>query len=82
MKSPNRPKAAALAAALIAALALTTGHAATKNAIAYNKEGWEYLKKEDYKRAISSFRNALHHNPRYRDALIGLGKSYFEVEAY
>ena len=82
MKSPHRPKAAALAAVLIAALVLTTGHADTKNAIAYNKDGWEYLKKEDYKKAIFSFRNALHGNPRYRDALIGLGKAYFEVEAY
>lgn len=82
MKSPHRTHAAALAAICIAAIAFTAGHAGAKNAIAYNKDGWGYLKKEDYKRAISSFRNALHENPRYRDALIGLGKAYFEVEAY
>ncbi len=53
-----------------------------KNAIYYSKQGWEHYKRGDVYRAIFSFKNALHKNPRYKDALIGLGKSYLEVEAY
>jgi tetratricopeptide (TPR) repeat protein len=66
----------------ISAGGLIIGRAADKNAIAYNRDGWEYLRKENYKKAIFSFKNALHGNPKYREALIGLGKAYLEVEAY
>lgn len=66
----------------IAAGALLAGYSATKNAISYNKDGWEYLKKENYHKAIFSFKNALLGNPKFREALIGLGKAYLEVEAY
>jgi tetratricopeptide (TPR) repeat protein len=79
--TPYKLKVVAIAIA-IAAGALIIGYAANKNAISYNKDGWEYLKKENYKKAIFSFKNALHDNPKYREALIGLGKAYFEVEAY
>ena len=33
-------------------------------------------------RAIVNFKNALKQNPRYKEALIGLGKAYVSVEAY
>ncbi|OHD63706.1 MAG: hypothetical protein A2176_05635, partial [Spirochaetes bacterium RBG_13_51_14] len=80
--SPVRLSAAACVITLLAGGFLLNGDAANKNAIGYNKEGWEYLKKENYKKAIVSFKNALHDNPRYREALIGLGEAYLEVEAY
>ncbi|MBN2158990.1 MAG: tetratricopeptide repeat protein [Spirochaetes bacterium] len=84
-RNRSKPKmllTAACALALSAAGALVTLNAETKNAIAYNKEGWNYLKKENYKKAVSSFKNALHDNPKYREALVGLGSAYLEVEAY
>jgi tetratricopeptide (TPR) repeat protein len=56
--------------------------ALNKNAIFYNKEAWEHLKKENYRKAIFNFRNALVINPKYKEALIGLGKAYLEVDAY
>ncbi len=54
----------------------------TKNAISYNKDGWEYLAKGDNFRAILSFKNALKQNSKYRQALLGLGKAYIKSEAY
>lgn len=74
--------AAILALAVAAVISFTGGHGADRNAIGYNKDGWDYLKKENYKKAIISFRNALHENPKYRDALIGQGRAFLEVEAY
>jgi tetratricopeptide (TPR) repeat protein len=53
-----------------------------KNAIYYNREGWQYLRKGDHFRAVLNFKNALKQNPRYADALIGLGQAYNHVEAY
>ncbi|MBN2040717.1 MAG: tetratricopeptide repeat protein [Spirochaetes bacterium] len=53
-----------------------------KNAIYYNKQGWENLAKGDHFRAILSFKNALKQNPKYKDALLGLGKAYLKTEAY
>ncbi len=82
MKSPGKPALAALAVALVAAGTLLSGNAAQKNPIAHNKEGWEHLRKEEYKKAVFSFRNALHGNPKYRDAILGLGTAYLHVEAY
>ncbi|MBN2403146.1 MAG: tetratricopeptide repeat protein [Spirochaetes bacterium] len=53
-----------------------------KNAISYNKEGREYLARGDQFRAILSFKNALKQNPRYKDAILGLGKAYLKTEAF
>jgi tetratricopeptide (TPR) repeat protein len=53
-----------------------------KNAIYFNKTGWELLKKNDTFRAILNFKQALQRNPNYRDALIGLGRAYLHTEAY
>ncbi len=80
--SSHRLAAAFLVLIFSAAASYTAGHGANKNAIGYNKDGWDYLKKENYKKAIISFKNALHDNPRYREALIGQGKAFLEVEAY
>ncbi len=82
MKSPRKLTAGAIVLTLVAAGTLISGNAAQKNPIAYNKEGWVHLEKEDYKKAIFSFKNALHGNPKYREALIGLGQAYLHVEAY
>lgn len=89
MKKKLYPAAASRrSAVLIGAVIITTAGlfvsltAFGKNAISYNKDGWEYLKKEQYRKAIFSFKNALNANPRYREALIGMGKAYLEVEAY
>lgn len=71
-----------MAVFISAAASVISGLAANKNAIAYNKDGWDYLNKENYKKAIIAFRNALHANPKYKEALIGQGKAYLEVEAY
>ncbi len=71
-----------MALVISAAASFTAGHGANKNAIGYNRDGWDYLKKENYKKAIIAFKNALHDNPKYREALIGQGKAYLEVEAY
>jgi tetratricopeptide (TPR) repeat protein len=53
-----------------------------KNAISYNKEGWEYLVRGDQFRAILSFKNALKQNPKYKEAVLGLGKAYLKTEAF
>ncbi len=53
-----------------------------KNAIYYNEKGWEYLAKSDHFRAIISFKNALKQNPKYKEALLGLGQAYLKTEAY
>ena len=53
-----------------------------KNAIYYNKTGWENLNKGDYFRAIISFKEALKQNPFYSRAMIGLGNAYLYTEAF
>ncbi len=67
---------------LVVSCVLISGAALNKNAIAYNKEGYEFLKKENYRKAVFSFKNALALNPKYKESLIGLGKAYLELEAY
>ncbi len=57
-------------------------YAAEKNAIFYNTQGWEQLARGDTYRAVVSFRNALNRNPRYREALLGLGKCCLAAEAF
>ena len=54
----------------------------SKNAIYYNTKGWEALKKGDTRKAIFYFRNSLHKNKKYKNALLGLAKSYYSIEAY
>jgi tetratricopeptide (TPR) repeat protein len=82
MKSYRKPISIACAFSLIISCVLISGAALNKNAIAYNKEGYDHLKRENYRKAIFSFKNALTLNPKYKDALIGLGKAYLEVEAF
>lgn len=57
-----------------------------KNAVYYNKEGWNYLKKRDSVKALASFKAAVAQNNNYKDALSGLGYTYLlrggEREAY
>ncbi len=53
-----------------------------RNAISYNEEGWDLLKKGDSYRALFSFKNALNKNPRYKEALIGLAKAYYQVQVF
>ena len=53
-----------------------------KNAISYNKEGWEYLVRGDQFRAILSFKNALKQNSKYKEAILGLAKAYLKTEAF
>ncbi|MCP4138087.1 MAG: tetratricopeptide repeat protein [bacterium] len=53
-----------------------------KNARFYNKQGWKHLERSYAYKAIFSFKNALKQNPKYKEALIGLGKAYHELEAY
>jgi len=57
-------------------------YAKEKNAIYYNKNGWEHLKKGETFKAIYSFKNSLKKNPHYKDALIGLAYAYLDTEAY
>jgi len=52
------------------------------NAVSYNKAGWDYLKKSRNFKAVFSFKNALKLNPRYKQALTGLAKAYYEIEVY
>ena len=73
---------AILAATSLICSLFVQGDAANRNAISYNQEGWRHIEKEDYKKAILAFRNALRQNPRFRESLIGLGTAYLEVEAY
>ncbi|MBN1531532.1 MAG: tetratricopeptide repeat protein [Spirochaetes bacterium] len=63
-------------------LLLLAGGAEGRNAISFNNEGWEYLKRGDSFKAVFSFKNALNMNPRYREALVGLARAYYEVQAY
>ena len=70
----------ALCALLIMAVSLSHG-AETRSPQSYNSEGWDFLKRGDNYRAVFSFKNALQKNPRYREALLGLGASYLEVGA-
>ncbi|HNU90987.1 MAG TPA: tetratricopeptide repeat protein [Spirochaetota bacterium] len=83
IQSRGVPACAALVFALaIGSQGIAPAGAAEKNAIYYNKHGWEFLEKGDRFRAILSFRNALKQNPRYREAMAGLGRAYLETEAY
>jgi tetratricopeptide (TPR) repeat protein len=69
-------------ALVLASHGTAQGRAAEKNAIYHNKTGWEQLGRGDRFRAILSFKNALKQNPRYREAMIGLGRAYLGTEAY
>ena len=71
-----------LLAFLLSLVFLVPAEPGGKNAISYNKDGWNYLRKGDHLRAVVNFKNALKQNPRYMDSLIGLGKAYNEVGAY
>ena len=51
-----------------------------KNAVSYNQDGWDSLKKGEDRKAMFSFRNALKQNPKYEDALIGLAKVYSNLK--
>lgn len=74
-------RCALLLTVVLLGLAAGSG-AAGKNAIGFNEDGWEYLKKENYRRAVFSFKNALQQNARYKEALLGLGRAYLGLEAY
>ncbi len=52
------------------------------NAVSFNKEGWEHLKKGDSYKAVFSFKNSLKNNPDYKDAIIGLATAYYRIEVY
>ncbi len=69
---------AACANFLLSAEAEFTG----KNAMYFNKIGWESLEKNEVLKAILYFKRAIRQNPNYREALIGIGKSYLKTEAY
>lgn len=58
------------------------GAAEGKNAMYYNREGQEQLKRGEYQKALFSFRNALRQNPDYSDAKAGLGKAYLNMKIY
>ena len=53
-----------------------------KNALYYNKSGWEHLEKNDAVKAVLNFKQALRANPNYKEAVIGLGMSYVKTGAY
>ena len=53
-----------------------------KNAMSYNQEGWEHLKKGDDQKALFSFRNALKQNQQYEEAMVGLAKAYSNLKIY
>jgi len=67
--------------ALLAILFLCrTAGADVKNAILYNQDGWDSLKKGEDRKAMFSFRNALKQNSKYEDALLGLAKVYSNLK--
>ncbi len=70
------------AALALLAVPVPEFYGAEKNAIYYNKQGWEYLNRGDSFRAIVNFRNSLKQNPRYKESLVGLGKAYLATEAF
>jgi len=51
-----------------------------KNAISYNQDGWDNLKRGEDRKAMFSFRNALKQNPKYEEALLGLAKVYSNLK--
>lgn len=53
-----------------------------KNAIYHNKKGWESLESGNAYSAIVSFQSALAQNPKYKEALLGLGYAYIKTEGY
>ena len=53
-----------------------------KNALYYNKAGWEHLDKNDTIKSILNFKQALRSNPDYKEAVIGLGMSYLRTGAF
>jgi tetratricopeptide (TPR) repeat protein len=67
---------------IFSSIILSLEYAQKKNAISYNKEGWEYLARGDHFRAILSFKNALKQNSKYKEAILGLGKAYLKTEAF
>ncbi len=56
--------------------------AAGKNAVSYNNDGWDHLKRSENYKAIFSFKNALQKNPKYKDALLGLGRAYYNINEF
>jgi tetratricopeptide (TPR) repeat protein len=53
-----------------------------KNVHSYNEDGWSHLAKgADYK-AVFSFRNALKHNPKFIDSVLGLARAYYNIGEY
>jgi len=70
-----------LAAVMMIAF-LAPAQTGNKNAVSSTRDGWKYLEKGDHFRAILNFKNALNKNPRYLDALTGLGYCYYKTEAY
>ncbi len=65
-----------------AALDVFKSEAAPGNAVKFNEEGWAYLSRGQYKRAVLSFKSALAQNSRYRDSLAGLAKAYRMTGVY
>ncbi len=53
-----------------------------KNAIFYNKAGWQNLAKGETYKAILNFKIALKKNARFKKALLGLANAYLENKAY
>lgn len=53
-----------------------------KNAIYFNKKGWESLESGNAYSAIIAFQSALAQNPKYKEALLGLGYAYIQTEGY
>ncbi len=71
-------------AAMLCFLALTSWALpeGQKNAIYYNKIAAEHLRKGDTLKAIVNYKHALQKNPRYKEALVGLGQAYLKTEAH
>jgi len=66
----------------VAVFWLPWNNANSKNPISLSSEGWDYLNKGNVFKAIFSFKNALNKNPKYIDAMAGLGKAYYEIESF
>lgn len=83
MSKRTRFLAAAFFVTVVFALVfMTGGNLSAKNAMSYNQEGWDYLKKGDERKALFSFRNALKQNQNYEEAMLGLAKAYTGLNVY
>ena len=69
---------------IMAALLLVLPYhiAGGKNAVSYNTDGWQYLKKGEDRKAIFSFRNALRLNHNYEESILGLARAYYGMGVY